>query len=349
MLIDDQNLNNRLNNFDFLRLAAAFLVLIGHAPLILGQSFYSWDPFKILFGHNIHAFGVVVFFIISGFLVSMSWERHQSAIEFLRARILRIFPGLVVAILFSVLFLGVFLTNKSLLVYLTDFQTYQYLFNMSLLRISYNLPGVFENNPIGTSINGSIWSLPYEFCCYLLLLFTGLLTKRIKRKYLLPILYLGTMIFYFSFQNQLDSIYFSWIDIRVKILAPYALYFFVGSIYYQLRKQIPYRFGIFILAILLCLLIQLLGWNDLITILILPYVILYLAFSPKINLRWAGKKGDLSYGVYLYAFPIQQTLVYFLPNIPNVAILILLTILIVLPLAYFSWNFVEKPALKWKN
>ncbi len=188
MRFNEQLLSKNNNNFDFLRLTAACLVLIGHAPLILGQKFYSWDPFKILFGHNMHAFGVVVFFVISGFLVASSWERRHSAFSYFKARILRIFPGLIVAVLICVFILGLLLTNRPTGEYLSSVQTYQYLFNMTLLRISYNLPGVFEYNPIASSINGSLWSLPYEFCCYIVLACFAGLAKIKAGKYLYLIL-----------------------------------------------------------------------------------------------------------------------------------------------------------------
>lgn len=348
MRFNEQLLSKSNNNFDFLRLMAAFLVLIGHAPLILGQKFYSWDPFKILFGHNMHAFGVVVFFVISGFLVAGSWERRHSVFSYFKARILRIFPGLIVAVLIGTFVLGLLLTTKEPGEYLSSVQTYQYLFNITLLRISYNLPGVFENNPIASSINGSLWSLPYEFCCYIVLACFAFLTQIKLGKYLYLSLALITYACYLLFQPVLDSIYLSWIDIRLNLLFPYLLYFLAGAAYFQLRNYLRFNFWFFIAALGLCFVIQQLKVNDAITAFVLPYVILYLAFLQTNSLAWVSKFGDLSYGVYLYAFPIQQLWVFCLPAKLNPLTLIILTALSVLPVAYLSWRFVEKPALNLK-
>jgi len=157
------------NNLDAVRLAAAWLVLYGHAFIFLGLPeplFLSWLPLGPL--------GVLIFFTISGYLVSQSWARDPSLPRFLARRALRIFPALAVCTLLSVLVLGPLLTTLPLADYFASPHTVGYLRNIALY-IGYYLPGVFEHNRVANAVNGSLWSLPVEFAMYLVIAAVGVL------------------------------------------------------------------------------------------------------------------------------------------------------------------------------
>ena len=157
------------NNLDAVRLVAAALVLYGHSFVFLGLPeplFLSWLPLGPL--------GVFVFFTISGYLVSESWARDPSLPRFFARRALRIFPGLAVCTLLSIVVLGPLLTTLPLADYASNPHTRGYLQNIAL-HIVYYLPGVFEHNRVANAVNGSLWSLPVEFAMYIVLAIVGVL------------------------------------------------------------------------------------------------------------------------------------------------------------------------------
>ena len=160
----------RTNNFDFVRFAAAFFVIYGHCNILFGYS----PP--LILGMNISSIGVTIFFSLSGFLVTDSWERQPRLTSFFIKRSLRIFPALIVVTLLTTFVLGPLMTRDVLSEYLRNPQTWDYLRN-ALLYISYSLPGVFAENIYKDAVNGSLWSLPPEFFCYICVAAIGLLPR----------------------------------------------------------------------------------------------------------------------------------------------------------------------------
>jgi len=142
-------------------------------------------------------FGVLIFFVISGFLIAMSWEKKKNVVDFALARVLRIYPAVIVVVLLSVIILGPLLTTKSICEYFNNNLTKLYIQDITLFRMYYYLPGVFEFNPT-SSINGSLWTLPYEFTCYIFLGFLGLIKALIKKKIMLICFVLLILIHFFS-------------------------------------------------------------------------------------------------------------------------------------------------------
>ena len=163
----EQALAKHSDNLTALRWMAASMVLFGHAFVFLGlpePMFMQWLPMGPL--------GVYIFFSISGYLVAQSWERDPSVIRFLIRRLLRIFPGLFVCTILSVLVLGPLLTEVSQAEYWSSPHTRGYFSNL-YLYITYYLPGVFTHNRLPNAVNGSLWSLPVEFAMYLLIVLIG--------------------------------------------------------------------------------------------------------------------------------------------------------------------------------
>ena len=334
------------NNLTALRWFAAGLVLYGHAFVFLGLPeplFLQWVPMGPL--------GVYIFFAISGYLVAQSWERDPHVLRFLAKRALRIFPGLAVCTLLSVLVLGPLLTTLDAGTYWRNEHTRGYLTNMALY-ITYHLPGVFANNRLPHAVNGSLWSLPVEFFMYLLLALLGLLAAAFKAvSNRLMAWAVGVMALVFMLLAAL------WAGTTTEALVIYrtdlrqvpmcGVYFLVGAslFCFKLTKYFTLSNVLLALVLWLCLGVQP-HWFAMAAWVVLPFVVLAfgLARQPWLVRMHAR---DYSYGIYIYAFPVQQTLVSFWPQMALPAYL-LSTLVITVALAALSWHFVEKPALKLK-
>ncbi len=344
MKIQENDLIRNQNNFDFLRLLAAVFVLIGHAPKILYGASLSWDPFLIVFNVPVHSIGVIIFFTISGFLVMRSWELKKNSIDFLIARVLRIFPALIVLILLSVFVLGLSITKANTSTYLSHDYTHKYLQNMLVFRTYYHLPEVFKSNPGGDSINGSLWTLSYEFACYLFLMVMGLLFI-FKNKWIALGIFGGCVLCHLFLREELDKIVIPILGIDFNHFYELFLFFFSGMLIYLFRNLIPFNLIGLSIAIILIFLAKFIPEFTFLYLLIIPYLVFYFVFSKNLPLNKTGKFGDFSYGIYLYAFPVQQLLVYLFPLTFNVPIFIFLSIICTFPFALMSWNLIEKPCL----
>jgi peptidoglycan/LPS O-acetylase OafA/YrhL len=148
------------NNFDFLRVAAAFAVLVSHQYALSGR------PEPVFFVGSWGGIGVLVFFAISGYLVAASWHHDPSGPRFVARRLLRIWPGLAIACLLTTLVLGPLFSDAGVRAYFTSPAPLDYLTQLGLWEFKPQLPGIFARNPIPGSANGSLWTLPIEVRCY---------------------------------------------------------------------------------------------------------------------------------------------------------------------------------------
>src|SRR5215472_15139016 len=196
----------RQNNFDALRLVAAVSVIFSHSFLISeGTQNNEW--LMLLTGNQsiLGLTGVFVFFAISGFLVTQSFEQTANPMHFLAKRALRIFPGLFVATLLSAFVLGPLVTTLPLNAYLSRPEPYEYVVGNTLLDQNvHQLPEVsFVQNPVGQEINGSLWTLRLEFTMYLMVLGLGLLRRLTLRVALLLIAF-GVACLHFDMLDSLE-------------------------------------------------------------------------------------------------------------------------------------------------
>lgn len=160
-------LAGRDNNLNAIRMVAASAVLVSHAwPITLGAA--AAEPLFRETGQSLGHFAVAVFFGVSGLLIARSFDRRRSMIHFLVARVLRLYPALLAVAILTVV-VGGFMSRLDLAAYVRSPETWTYIpANLSLAFMQYPLPGVFEGNPYGPPINGSLWTLFYEVACYFL-------------------------------------------------------------------------------------------------------------------------------------------------------------------------------------
>jgi peptidoglycan/LPS O-acetylase OafA/YrhL len=343
---------NRDNNFNLIRFLAATLVLYSHSyALTLGRG--NVDPLKGLIGMTWGHIAVDIFFVTSGFLIAGSFFVRNNLFVFFWSRALRIFPALIVAILACVFIFGLWFTTLSPWEYITDPKTREFLLkNMTLFfGVEYFLPGVFETNPWDKTVNGSLWTLPYELKMYVLLAFVLVAIKFVKKssnyldfKYYLLMLAVGSVFINFS-------IHFEWFEVTrfVEDFTRLFSMFFIGAAIFVWRDSIRMSTGVFA-AMSLVLLISTMD-NDLFYLsycLFLPYMVFYLAYVPSGKVRQFNRTGDYSYGIYIYAYPVQQSVVAVFPEV-SVGMMVVLSFVVTLILSMLSWHLVEKKCLKMKR
>ena len=336
----------RDNNFDFLRFFFASLVIFSHSfAMLYDGTWYAYDPLLHLTrGQTAFGGGAVDgFFLISGFLITKSWERSRGIGDFVQKRVLRILPALVVVLLVTVFLLGPLATRLPLASYFQSHQTYRYFTFMGTvnLHLTDRLPGVFTHNPLSYRVNGSLWTIRLETICYILVAVLGLL--RCYRRPVIVLLASVAAVAVTALHAGHPAAEGNWQG-SIHVL----IYFLWGMTFYLYRNTIPASWAL--LAACLAGLVA----SDLTNILpyTLPplgaYVLFYIAYSPGLRLKSFAKHGDFSYGLYLYAFPIQQLLVsYFRPDL-NAGTLALSAFVLAGGCAVLSWHGVEKRWLRRK-
>lgn len=337
MEILSQRMHARKNNLDIIRFIAATLVIVSHSyPLSVGNN--DLEPLSLITNNQMTfgSFAVAIFFIISGFLITQSFEKSSTLTQYLKSRILRIFPALIGVVLFSIFILGPIATSLSISDYFSNISTYKYLLTISLLPLSPSLPGVFADNIFTTAINGSLWTLKFEFFFYIVVAILGvfkLLTKRV----VLPAFIVMLIGSEFITNDNLHHLF---------ILGAY---FFAGILIYLYRDKFKLSSKYAIISLLLLLLTSQVGLFDMTFAIFGSYLVFYLGYTKNAKFSNFTKYGDFSYGIYIYAFPIQQLVTQIFGGEMVPFINFLISFVITLIFAVLSWWFIEKPSLKMKK
>ena len=335
------------------------MVVFSHAFQLTLLNEYM-DPLGIWTKANtsMGIFAVWVFFIISGYLIAQSWLQEPDYRLYLGKRFLRIFPALIVVVVLLVFVFGPIWTNLPLDKYFSNSGTWAYFSNILLfpqfMQVK-QLPGVFLTHSILT-VDAPLWTLPFEFSMYLVLMFVFLEVKRLKENYrkifmIFGIFFaLGVLCFYITH----PILFGSGVDWFFQEFLTLGAFFFSGSLCYIFKNKIVYQKKIFLISTLLLLLTYIFLAKDFIffrlgNIILLPYIILYIALkSPNFG-TWITKHGDWSYGIYIIGWVVEQTLVGNTLFKHNPILLFIIAYPITLLLARFSWKYIEKPSLAKKN
>lgn len=328
------------DNFTLLRLCAALLVIYGHCfALALNPQAQLDVVGRLVGGTYTGSIGVEMFFFISGLFVTHSWLRKPDLMHFVRARALRLIPALACCLLLTVYVLGPLLTELPLASYFNDPRTSDYLkTNLKFGEMAYALPGVFLQTQQAGVVNGSLWSLPLELRCYVALAIAAVLGLGSKRWLsnlclaLLAIRFAGSWVRHEGvFEHEYQKLF---------------PYFLLGAACAMNARWVPLHGGWLLLSLLAT-------WLSHGTYLFHPllglsicYFCLWFGYCPR--LPRVDRFGDLSYGSYLYGYPVQQTLVTLFP-LWTPHLLFLPAVLVVLPIAAASWWLIERPALRLKG
>ncbi|MCX7512508.1 acyltransferase family protein [Frateuria hangzhouensis] len=317
-----------VNNFDAVRLIAALLVLCSHQFYLLGEAQPAFAE------HTLGETAVMVFFIISGYLVAQSWYRDPHLMRFLLRRLLRLWPALAVATL-AIAAAGALLTILPLHDYLGH-ATWQFVAKNLQFRTVYQLPGVFPKvayDPGASAVNGSWWSIPLEFKCYLYLALLGLIGLRRRWVCLLA---LAVLLVQAGHGNAVQPLY--------------TAFFLSGVCAWQFRSEcLRFRGPLLVAGVALVAVAIAAGayWTAEWLVLVPATLVAGSASTPGIQA--AGVFGDLSYGIYIYAYLVQQCVVRYWPGTPSLAGSLPVAVLLTCAVAWCSWHAVEAPALQLKR
>lgn len=313
------------NNFDFLRLVAALFVTFSHS--------YGWVSPGLQKVH-LSKYGLIIFFSISGYLITASLKNSHSIKEFLVKRILRIYPLLILTVILTFIY-ATFVTILPLKQFLVNKDTLSYLFNFSGLTTRFNLPGIQK------SMHGSLWSISVEVRLYLSLVLLSLMQFLTSKKVSIVVLFFT--IFYACYAAFTKHYYF----------CIYGICFWLGSFLYLhgnrylsfIKKNNYWILIFFILYMVLAILYP--GWilMDLFEMIIFSSITLVIGNS-KAYFSLHGQ--DYSYSIYLFS-PLVQRLLVSMFSFQHPIFHFLVTLIVLLPCCYLSWNYFEKPFLNAKK
>ena len=332
--------SGRDNNFNLIRFVAAALVIWTHAFALVAHPQPSL--LERVFGLSPGALGVDIFFVLSGFLVAKSLDGKTLA-EFIWARCVRIYPALWASIAVSVLLAGLLFSDEPTLSFLMGADTLRYLVrNATLLSTSGAQVGLAHAFPyVGGRFNLSLWTLPYELGMYGLLAVLGM-SFGLRARYVIVLAALGMTAR--ALLHDFGS--------AGPVLAPYARFlymFFAGAAAYALRNRIVLRNGIALGLVCAIAAAVALTHGHYVRegalMLALPYLLLWLGLAPGGLVRQWNRLGDYSYGMYIYACPVQVAL-FSMGATTTGAGNFIITMLITLPIAVISWHALEKSALR---
>ncbi len=329
--------DGRDNNFNLLRILAALGVLVSHAyPVTLGpegpQLLEGW-----LKGVTLGDACVLIFFAISGFFITRSFDHKKDLRSFLLARVLRIFPALVVMLVIIVLIAGLWVSSTSDEQFWASGAEYAGR-NFLLFLPAPDLPGLFVTNPFGPIVNSSLWTLSYEIMCYLWVLACGLLGLLAgPRAFLIALAAFAIA----------TAVKVAWdMPPRFETFLYLGLPFIIGMSFYIWRAVVPLSGRLALALVVLAALSHPTPAFLPVMILAMSYSVFVIGYARIPVLGQYNRLGDYSYGAYIYAFPLQQAAVAagFMTPLLNMAVALPLAVIC----AVLSWRYVEAPALKMR-
>lgn len=326
----------RQDNFLWLRIIAALMVIYGHSLIIspspgVTDLFASWRTYS-------GEIAVDIFFALSGFMVSGSFMRRPDLIDFMSARVLRLVPALLVCLVFMAYVIGPALSSLDLHAYFADKLPRRFVkWNLQFSsRQTYLLPGVFTSNSVKDTVNGSLWTIPAEMRMYVFLAIFGVLgffRSRLIASVILFLLFVaGALV---PWQLPLFD---GWIKMSG--------YFALGILAFMYKDDIPVRTDVLLVLAYLAFLSRAVWIYPVFVALAITYFCFWFAY--RLRLPKIDRFGDPSYGTYLWGWPSSQVFAQFVgPGHPYWCAVTAGAIS--LTLGYLSWHSIEKPAMGLKK
>jgi len=331
------------NNFDHIRLFLALGVFFFHTAELTQIIQLSFLKDFISASVAVHSF-----FIVSGFLIFMSYERSSTLKSYFTKRLKRIAPGYITVIVLAFLLLSV-LSILPLSTYFTSSESWQYLFtNLSTLGFLHlTLPGVFTEN-YNTSVNGALWTIKVEIMFYLTVPLIAYFYRWLGHTKTLIIIFVLSVFYYYGMAYLAETYHNAFFTVLQRQLPGQMMFFSAGALlYYHHETFLKYKHLIFIFAVLVYITQNYYPFYPLYA-LSLSIIVIYLA-TAIIYLGHIAKYGDLSYGIYIWHFPLIQTFVALHLFEENPYFSLTLLTGIVLSISWLSWHFIEKPFLNKKS
>ena len=296
-------------------------------------------------GGTLGGLGVSLFFAVSGFLIARSWHADPSLPRFLAKRALRLWPALAVVVLAAALVIGPLATSLSTGAYFSNGAGHYIATNLGLDPQS-RLPGVFAANLI-PDVTAPLWTLPVEAKAYVLLGLLGVAGVILRPLFVVAILVAlwALLVRGYDFHSGFIG---HWLDAPVQVHM--LMIFMGGALLYALRDRVRLDWRLGAVAALAVFATPHLptGFRAPVWPLALPYLAAVLAYRTPAALRALTKPGDLSYGIYLWGFPIQQALIALNGGGASPLALLLAAGPLTYVVALGSWRIVERPALRLK-
>jgi peptidoglycan/LPS O-acetylase OafA/YrhL len=330
----------RDNAFDLLRLLSCATVVFSHSYALTGRN----DPLQGLFGFQVGTVGVFMLFSLSGYLLSASLTADGRLRAFWIRRALRLWPGLVVSIVLTALVLGPIVTSLSAGSYLSHASPYTYVLRQSAFdTFRPHLPGVFLHTPLPLVVNGSLWTLPLEICCYAALAIAAITgALRHPRWFLVVIAAVCIVMVVVAPPDSPKGVSPHGIKLLANALRPCGA-LACGALLWLWRDRVPRTVPLLALAFAAILLPFPIGVRSAIDVIAVPYVVAVVGSLRPGPLARITALGDVSYGAYIYGFPIQQVLAQYIGGLTPAGMLALSA-----PLSWLaglaSWHLVERPA-----
>ncbi|HWE34658.1 MAG TPA: acyltransferase [Solirubrobacteraceae bacterium] len=331
----------RDNSFDLVRLGSCMAVVFSHSFALAG----STDPVHHVLGFQLGTVGVFVLFALSGYLLAASLEDDRRQTAFWIKRALRLWPGLIVSVLLTAFVLGPIISSLSPGAYFGRAAPYTYVLKQGVFdTFGPHLPGVFVGNPVALVVNGSLWTLPLEVCCYAALAVAAVIgALRRPRWFLLVVLVVCVVMVVVAPPDSPRGVGPTGVKLLANALRPCGA-LACGSLLWLVRDRVPRTAALVVLAFALLFVPVPIGVHSAIDVLAVPYLVAVIGSLRPGRLRAIISVGDVSYGAYIYGFPIQQLLAQYIGGISPGAMLAISA-----PLAWLagllSWHLVERRAL----
>lgn len=326
------------SGWNYLRISLAASVLGFHSLLtsygIDGNDGVWHSPYRASIAVILPAF-----FALGGFLVSESLVRAKSLVEYLVHRAARILPALFVEILLSSTFLGALLTALPIGVYLSRPAFWRYFLNV-IGWIHFYLPGVFWRTPLPFVVNGSLWTIPYEFAVYGSLALIALIGLTKRRLLLLALTLAANAAFAGSYAA-------TYVETRAELLPGglVILSFYAAVCLHLFRDRVVLSRSLFAGSALTGIVLLSFPQTEFLAAFPVAYATIYLGLTSARKV-WLVRSGDYSYGLYLFAFPIQQTYAELFPGMRYWWANLVCSVVLAMTCAFFSWHCVEKHVQK---